>query len=177
MVSQSLPVVSKCAVFPDQESTLGELKLSVSDLPMLSCHYIQKGILFTNPPFPISELVSLLKRCLSQTLAHFPPLAGRLVTDADGYIYITCNDAGVDFIHADGSHIHVADLMGSADGDVPEAVRGCFAFDETVSYEGHFRPILAVQVTELADGVFIGCSVNHAVVDGLRSGTFSILLS
>ncbi|KAL0302386.1 UNVERIFIED_CONTAM: BAHD acyltransferase DCR [Sesamum calycinum] len=172
MVSQSLPVVSKCTVFPVQESTLGELKLSVSDLPMLSCHYIQKGILFANPPFPISELVSLLKRSLSQTLAHFPPLAGRLVTDADGYIYITCNDAGVDFIHADGSHIHVADLLGSADGDVPEAVKGCFAFDETVSYEGHFRPILAVQVTELADGVFIGCSVNHAVVDGTSFWNF-----
>ncbi|KAL0401233.1 UNVERIFIED_CONTAM: putative acetyltransferase [Sesamum latifolium] len=172
MVSQFLPVVSKCTVFPDQESTLGELKLSVSDLPMLSCHYIQKGTLFTNPPFPVSELVSLLRRSLSQTLAHFPPLAGRLVTDADGYIYITCNDAGVDFIHADGSHIHVADLLGSADGDVPEAVKGCFAFDETVSYEGHFRPILAVQVTELADGVFIGCSVNHAVVDGTSFWNF-----
>ncbi|KAK4433240.1 hypothetical protein Salat_1086300 [Sesamum alatum] len=41
---------------------------------------------------------------------------------------------GVDFTHADGSHIHVADLLGSADGDVPEAVKGCFAFDEMVSY-------------------------------------------
>ncbi|KAI3470852.1 hypothetical protein Pfo_027515 [Paulownia fortunei] len=174
MVSQSLPLVSKCAVFPDQKSTLCELKLSVSDLPMLSCHYIQKGGLFTRPPFPISELVSLLKRSLSQALTHFPPLAGRLTTDSNGYVYITCNDAGVDFIHANGSHIYVRDLLGSADDDddVPETVKGFFTFDQTVSYEGHFRPILAVQVTELADGVFIGCAVNHAVTDGTSFWNF-----
>jgi hypothetical protein len=27
-----------------------------------------------------------------------------------------------------------------------------FAFDQTLSYDGHFNPILAVQVTELPDG-------------------------
>ncbi|PIM99090.1 Shikimate O-hydroxycinnamoyltransferase [Handroanthus impetiginosus] len=172
MVSQSLPVVSKCTVFPDQKSSLGDLKLSVSDLPMLSCHYIQKGVLFTRPPFPISELISILKRSLSKTLTHFPPLAGRLTTDSNGYVYITCNDAGVDFIHADGSHIYVTDLIGSGNEDLPEEVKGFFAFDQTVSYEGHFRPILAVQVTELADGVFIGCAVNHAVVDGTSLWNF-----
>ncbi|KAL7107695.1 hypothetical protein ACP275_06G070700 [Erythranthe tilingii] len=172
MVSQSLPLVSKSTVFPDQKSSLPDLKLSVSDLPMLSCHYIQKGGLFTKPPFPILELISLLKISLSQTLVHFPPLAGRLTTDDDGYVYITCNDAGVEFIHANGSHICVSDLLGSADGDVPEAVKGCFAFDQTVSYQGHFRPILAVQVTELADGVFIGCAVNHAVTDGTSFWNF-----
>ncbi|KAK6135850.1 hypothetical protein DH2020_030416 [Rehmannia glutinosa] len=172
MVSQSLSLLSKCTVFPNQKSTLGDLKLSVSDLPMLSCHYIQKGGLFTKPPFSIPDLISLLKNSLSQTLTHFPPLAGRLTTDQNGYVYITCNDAGVEFIHANGSHIHVRDLLGSTDGDVPEAVKGCFAFDQTVSYEGHFRPILAVQVTELADGVFIGCAVNHAVTDGTSFWNF-----
>ncbi|KAK6122061.1 hypothetical protein DH2020_044201 [Rehmannia glutinosa] len=170
--SQFLPVVSKCTVYPDQKSSLGELKLSVSDLPMLSCHYIQKGVLFTRPPFPISELVSLLKRSLSQTLSHFPPLAGRLTTDSNGYIFISCNDAGIDFIHADGSGIYVGDLLESVNGDLPEAAKGLFAFDQTVSYEGHYRPILAVQVTELADGVFIGCAVNHAVTDGTSFWNF-----
>lgn len=41
-----------------------------------------------------------------------------------------------------------------------------------VSYQGHFRPILAVQVTELADGVFIGCAVNHSVTDGTSFWNF-----
>ncbi|KAL0359201.1 UNVERIFIED_CONTAM: BAHD acyltransferase DCR [Sesamum angustifolium] len=172
MVSESLPLVSRCTVFPDQKSTLGELKLSVSDLPMLSCHYIQKGCLFTRPPFPVSELVSLLKRSLSLALTHFPPLAGRLTTDSDGYVYVTCNDAGVEFIHANGSHIYVGDLLVSDDGDLPKAVKGFFALDQTVSYEGHFRPILSVQMTELADGIFIGCSLNHAVTDGTSFWNF-----
>ncbi|KAD7480356.1 hypothetical protein E3N88_03492 [Mikania micrantha] len=34
-----------------------------------------------------------------------------------------------------------------------------------VSYNSHFNPTMAVQVTELQDGVFIGFSVNHVVVD------------
>ncbi|TYI08206.1 hypothetical protein ES332_A10G282900v1 [Gossypium tomentosum] len=135
--SSTFPVtlVSKTMIFPDQKSNLGELKLSVSDLPMLSCHYIQKGCLFTRPSIPINSLISILKQALSKTLSFFSPLAGRLYTDRNGYIYITCNDAGVEFHHA------------------------------KVSYQGHYMPIMAVQLTELADGVFIGCSVNHAVTD------------
>ncbi|KAL2556869.1 HXXXD-type acyl-transferase family protein [Forsythia ovata] len=82
----------------------------------------------------------------------------------EGYVYITCNDAGVDFIHASGSNIHVRYVLGSI--DVPDEVKGFFAFDQKVSYEGHFSSILAIQVTELADSVFIGCVVNHAITDG-----------
>ncbi|KAL2526177.1 HXXXD-type acyl-transferase family protein [Abeliophyllum distichum] len=170
MPSQSFTLLSKCTIFPSQQSSLGDLKLSVSDLPMLSCHYIQKGALFTRPPFPISQLVAHLKTSLSQTLTHFPPLAGRLTTDSEGYVYVTCNDAGVDFVHASGSNIHVRDVLGSI--DVPEAVKRFFAFDQKVSYEGHFSPILAVQLMELADGVFIGCAVNHAVTDGTSFWNF-----
>ncbi|KAI3906072.1 hypothetical protein MKW92_019091 [Papaver armeniacum] len=36
----------------------------------------------------------------------------------------------------------------------------------TINHDGHTVPLLSVQVTELIDGYFIGCSVNHAVVDG-----------
>ncbi|XP_073125688.1 BAHD acyltransferase DCR [Henckelia pumila] len=166
MVSQSVPhVVSRCTVFPSHKSSLGDLKLSVSDLPMLSCHYIQKGCLFAcSPALPLSEILAVLKSGLSMALSRFPPLAGRLVTDSDGYVYVSCDDGGVDFLHADGSHFRVRDL--------PEAVEGFFAFDGMVSYQGHFRPILAVQVTELADGVFVGCSVNHAVADGTSFWNF-----
>ncbi|XP_002526860.2 uncharacterized acetyltransferase At3g50280 [Ricinus communis] len=163
-------LLSKCTVFPDQKSTMEDLKLSVSDLPMLSCHYIQKGGLFTRPSIPIESLVSLLRRSLSQTLSHFPPLAGRLKTDSDGYVYITCNDAGVDFIHASATHIFIRDVLSPV--HVPECVKGFFAFDRMVSYNGHHSPILAVQVTELGDGVFIGCAVNHSVTDGTSFWNF-----
>lgn len=165
----SLTVVSDSMVFPDQASTLGDLKLSVSDLPMLSCHYIQKGGLFTKPSFPIESLVSVLKTGLSHTLSRFPPLAGRLTTDSDGYIYITCNDAGVEFIHATATDVSVRDILSPT--HVPESVKEFFAFDRTVSYTGHHNPILAVQVTELSDGVSIGCAVN-AVIDGTSFWNF-----
>ncbi|GAB4827551.1 hypothetical protein Ancab_034434 [Ancistrocladus abbreviatus] len=51
---------------------------------MLSCHYIQKGGIFTRPSITTPNLISLLKTGLSTVLAHFPPLAGRLTTDTHG---------------------------------------------------------------------------------------------
>ncbi|KAJ4714160.1 Transferase [Melia azedarach] len=166
LASQTPSLVSKCTVFPDQKSSLGDLKLSVSDLPMLSCHYIQKGGLFLRPPLPIDALISLLKGALSQTLSKFPPVAGRLKTNSDGagYIYITCNDAGVEFIHKNATFWSIGDVLSPV--HVPDLVKSFFAFDGTISYEGHNKPILAVQVTELSDGLFIGCTMNHAVTDG-----------
>ncbi|XP_047982688.1 uncharacterized acetyltransferase At3g50280-like [Salvia hispanica] len=172
MVSQSpLPLVSQCTVFPHRKSTLPDLKLSVSDLPMLSCHYIQKGCLFTRPPIPSSLLASQLTRALSHALSHFPPLAGRLTTDSHGHVYIACNDAGADFSHVYAADIHVRDLLRYSDDVSPEFKR-FFPCDLTVSYRGHSRPILAVRLTELADGVFIACAVNHAVTDGTSFWNF-----
>lgn len=163
-------IISKSTVFPATKSTLSDLKLSVSDLPMLSCHYIQKGNLFPRPPIAITDLLLLLQEGLSRALTHFPPLAGRLITDANGYVYITCNDAGAQFVHANATHLTVNDIVSPT--HVPDSVKGFFAFDRMVSYDGHFNPILAVQVTELDDGVFIGFSVNHAVVDGTSLWNF-----
>ncbi|KAK8577116.1 hypothetical protein V6N13_122111 [Hibiscus sabdariffa] len=134
------------------------------------CHYIQKGCLFTRPPIPTASLISLLQRSLSKALSFFPPLAGRLYTDENGYIYITCNDAGVEFHHATCTATFIRDVIGPL--RVPQFVKGFFCFDKTVSYNGHSKPIMAVRVTELGDGVFIGCSVNHAVTDGTSFWNF-----
>ncbi|KAA0055067.1 hypothetical protein IC582_004526 [Cucumis melo] len=169
--SSSPILLSKCIVFPDQPSALPDLQLSVSDLPMLSCHYIQKGCLFsTSTNLDAISIVQRLKCSLSKTLSRFPPLAGRLVTDHDGYVYIKCNDAGVDFIHTNAGEFFVRDLL--APGDVPDCFKEFFAFDRTVSFAGHFNPIMAVQITFLADGIFVGCSVNHAVTDGTSFWNF-----
>uniref|UniRef100_A0A7N0TTB9 BAHD acyltransferase DCR n=1 Tax=Kalanchoe fedtschenkoi TaxID=63787 RepID=A0A7N0TTB9_KALFE len=168
---KAVTVLSRSSVVPAKESTIGgDLKLSASDLPMLSCHYIQKGCLFTRPPVPIQALIPHLKRGLSHTLSHFPALAGRLITDSDGYVYIACNGAGAGFIHANASHITIRDVLSPS--DVPDCFKEFFAMDRTVSYDGHFKPILTVQVTELLDGLFIGCAVNHAVVDGTSLWNF-----
>ncbi|KAK1421321.1 hypothetical protein QVD17_23564 [Tagetes erecta] len=157
-------IISKTTIFPSTKSTLPNLKLSTSDLPMLSCHYIQKGNLFLQPQIPISHLISLLHEALSNVLTNFPPLAGRLLTDSNGYVYITSNDAGAHFVHANALHFTVDQIVSAL--HVPQFVKAFFAFDGMVSYDGHFNPLLAVQVTEIKDGVFIGFTVNHAVVDG-----------
>nr|XP_018461648.1 PREDICTED: uncharacterized acetyltransferase At3g50280-like [Raphanus sativus] len=170
-LENSVTVISTSRVFPDKKSTLADLKLSVSDLPMLSCHYIQKGCLFTRPHLPTHELLSHLERSLSLTLSHFPPLAGRLSTSEDGHVFLSCNDAGADILFAEAKSVRVSDVI-IAGTDVPDVVKEFFSYDRAVSYEGHNRPILAVQVTELNDGVFIGCSVNHAVVDGTSLWNF-----
>ncbi|XP_058089379.1 uncharacterized acetyltransferase At3g50280-like [Magnolia sinica] len=165
-------LISKSTVFPTQNSTLPNLRLSVSDLPMLSCQYIQKGVLLTRPSLTSDALISILRRGLSETLSHFPPLAGRLTTDPAGHIHISCNDAGVDFVHANAGNLTLFDVLSPV--HVPDSVKGffSFSFDGVVSYDGHFRPLLAVQVTELADSVFIGCAVNHAVIDGTSFWNF-----
>ncbi|XP_028770496.1 BAHD acyltransferase DCR isoform X1 [Neltuma alba] len=167
MPCSSTTTVSKCTVYPSQPSSLESLKLSVSDLPMLSCHYIQKGILLPPPPFSFPDLLLSLKRSLSITLSFFPPLAGRLFTDSDGYVHIQCNDAGVEFIHASAKHLATHSILYSPTlTDVPGCFKEFFAYSKTISYTGHTLPLVAVQVTELADAVFIGCTVNHAIVDG-----------
>ncbi|XP_057808082.1 uncharacterized acetyltransferase At3g50280 [Salvia miltiorrhiza] len=172
MPTSSVVVVSKCSVYPDLKSTVKSLKLSVSDLPMLSCQYIQKGVLLPHPPLSSADLLSLLKLSLSKTLSHFPALAGRLHTDSAGHVHILCNDAGVDFFHAKAPHLSTEALLPPPDRDIPPPFRRFFQFDNTLSFAGHVKPLMAVQVTELGDGVFVGCTVNHAVVDGTSFWNF-----
>lgn len=172
IASSPVAILSKCTICPDQKSTLGDLKLSVSDLPMLSCHYIQKGLFLPAPQVPAHSAVGLLKKSLSRALSFFPPLAGRLCTDPDGAIYISCNDAGVEFSHAVAPALSVPQLLPKG-ADVPWAVKSLFVLDGAVSYQGHYRPLAAFQVTELGDGaVFVGSTVNHAVVDGTSFWNF-----
>ncbi|KAL3617533.1 hypothetical protein CASFOL_037854 [Castilleja foliolosa] len=172
MPSSSLVIVSRCTIFPDHKSTINSLRLSVSDLPMLSCQYIQKGVLLPAPPLSSADLISLLKLSLSKTLSHFPALAGRLQTNAAGHVHIVCNDAGVEFSHAKAPHLSVGALLPPPEQDIPAAFRRFFQFDSTLSYAGHSKPLVAVQVTELNDGIFVGCTVNHAVVDGTSFWNF-----
>lgn len=171
MPSSSVSLLSISTVHPDKASSTRDLKLSVSDLPMLSCHYIQKGCLFTRPLLSSSDsLISLIKNALSSTLSLFPPLAGRLITDSDGYVNIACNDEGAEFVHARAPHVRIVDILSPV--HVPEEVKELFPMGGIVSYDGHFKPILSVQVTELDDGIFIACGVNHAVTDGTSFWNF-----
>ncbi|KAK9168193.1 hypothetical protein Syun_000333 [Stephania yunnanensis] len=100
-----------------------------------------------------------------------PPLAGRLSTHPDTHVIsIVSNDQGADFIHANAAHLSTSDLLSPT--HVPDFLKDFFALDGSISYDGHFKPLLAVQVTELADGVFVACTVNHAVTDGTSFWNF-----
>ncbi|KAG0467627.1 hypothetical protein HPP92_019207 [Vanilla planifolia] len=112
--STSCPVtvLSKVTVFPDKKSKLGDLlNLSVFDLPMLTCHYIQKGLLFPPPSIPIASVRTLLTLSLSRALSFFPSLAGRLFTDPEGRIFISCTDSGAEFTHATATSLTLPLLL------------------------------------------------------------------
>ncbi|WVZ98795.1 hypothetical protein U9M48_044178 [Paspalum notatum var. saurae] len=164
----AISVVSKQMVRPAGALEVGDLRLSVSDMPMLSCHYIQKGLFFPPPGVPMASLVSSLVAALSRALGVFPALAGRLVTLHDDSIVIRCgDDAAVEFYHAVAPALSLGDFLVPG-ADVPTGLtNGLFPMDRTVSYGGHSRPLTSFQLTVLGDGaVFVGFVANHAVVDG-----------
>jgi hypothetical protein len=133
---------------------------------MLCCDYIQKGLIYQMSfadDHQFVSVVEILKKSLSEALVHFYPLAGRLITSSDGVLYIDCNDAGADFIEASASDVGIEEIKGPEIGPV---VRQLFALDGAINLNGHFLPLLVVQVTKLRDGVAIGFTINHAVVDG-----------
>ncbi|XP_008778923.1 uncharacterized acetyltransferase At3g50280-like [Phoenix dactylifera] len=117
-------------------------------------------------PVIISDLLSSFARALD----HFFPLAGRLATAKHEEtnslsIFLDCNDEGAEFIHASAATVTASDVL--APLYVHPVVQSFFPLNGVLGCDGLSTPLLAVQVTELADGgIFIGCSLNHAVADG-----------
>ncbi|KAL2522737.1 HXXXD-type acyl-transferase family protein [Forsythia ovata] len=98
----------------------------------------------------------------------FPPLAGRLgidkFEDQTECFFIDCNNSGAQFTHAIVHGLTVNDVL--TPKYVPEIVYSFFPFNGILDCEGTVNPLLAIQVTELEDGYFIGCSMNHCIADG-----------
>ncbi|XP_021765464.1 uncharacterized acetyltransferase At3g50280-like [Chenopodium quinoa] len=150
--------------------------LTPHDLLVLTAHHIQFGLLFTRPShiknqvFSIHLFLESLKESFSRTLVHFYPLAGQFVTKVDedkheSVVYVDCNKGpGARFIHAT-LDITISDVLSPK--DVPLVVQSLFDLNEEyVNYDGSSKPLLSIQVTELLDGIFIACSVNHCITDG-----------
>ncbi|XP_039121025.1 uncharacterized acetyltransferase At3g50280-like [Dioscorea cayenensis subsp. rotundata] len=172
-------ILSKNTVHPSPTSSQEDkhglnsniIHLTPWDLRMLSVHYIQKGLLFTKPqPYNPHQTISHLLSSFSLTLNHFFPLAGRLKTIKHNTsspsltIFLDCNNHGADFIHASAPQVKIADIVEPL--YTPTFVYSLFPLNGVLNYDGHTSPLLAVQVTELADGLFIGASLNHSVADG-----------
>ncbi|BBH07783.1 HXXXD-type acyl-transferase family protein [Prunus dulcis] len=148
------------------------IQLTPCDLQLIRIYYNQKGLLFHKPADQeqSNNLVQHLKASLSRTLNIFYPLAGRLapIENEDNNttcFFINCNGAGAQFVHATADCVKVADILDPL--CIPdEIVYHLFPLNAVRNYEGISKPLLAAQVTQLVDGIFIGCSINHAVVDG-----------
>lgn len=143
---------------------------------MFNANYIQKGLLFSNLPSALSieNIIDRLKSSLSVALCHFYPLAGRLVTEqvvddtnevSGMHISIDCSGQGAEFVYAVAGNLAVADVVAPSD-DVPSFVQSFFPYNGAINHDGHSLPLLAIQLTELSDGVFVACCFNHVVGDG-----------
>ncbi|KAL5073160.1 hypothetical protein RYX36_012144 [Vicia faba] len=143
-----------------------KIDLTPWDLQFLYTPSNKKGLLYHHPL--VANQIQQLKHSLSSVLEFFQPLAGRLkITEHRDNIIscsVICNNAGVLFIHAAVKNICVVDILEPI--YVPSIVSLFFPFIGVSNYEGTSQPLLAIQVTELVDGIFIGCTVNHVVVDG-----------
>ncbi|XP_031481973.1 uncharacterized acetyltransferase At3g50280-like [Nymphaea colorata] len=148
---------------PRKVDTPTRLELTAWDLSMLSTHYIQLCVVFPKPPVPFDDTICRLQTSLSDSLRYFPFLSGRLVTDPETTTFVDCKDSGVEFTVSKAAGLCISDLVSDV---VPETVNSFFPLVAAIGYDGHYRPLLAIQVTEVMDGVVIGCSMNHAIADG-----------
>ncbi|XP_023728467.1 uncharacterized acetyltransferase At3g50280 [Lactuca sativa] len=174
MEPPTVKIVSDCFVKPKfvSEEAKKPIYLSPWDLPMINANYIQKGLLFPRPEnqdFSITTFLEELKDSLSATLTHFHPLAARLATVKQEnppslIVFLNPkNSPGARFIHS-SVNLTVADILTPV--DVPVIVQSFFDHHKAIDHDGHEMSLLSIQVTELTDGIFIGCSMNHMVVDG-----------
>lgn len=165
-----------------EELTHMKIELTPWDLRTLPNNYMQKGLLFRKPPPPSTALsdhhqlsadsfIQHLKTTLSQTLNVFFPLAGRLalVENDDGSssssFFLDCNNDGVEFVHAAADDVSVDDILKPL--KVPDdIIHSLFLLNGVSNYLGTSKPLLALQVTELVDGVFVAYAANHSVLDG-----------
>ncbi|ONK78120.1 uncharacterized protein A4U43_C02F14560 [Asparagus officinalis] len=168
--SGSLLYLSKSLIQSYPKDNQSTVHLTPWDLTRLSIEYIQFGILLPKPSTPLDITISHLKSSLSQSLNHFFPLAGRLSTiNHDTMpptisILVDCGNQGAEFIVASAEDVTVFDIVRPL--YVPSILKSFFPLNDAIGRDGHSLPLLSVQVTEILDGVFIGCSLNHSIGDG-----------
>uniref|UniRef100_A0ACD5XB39 Uncharacterized protein n=1 Tax=Avena sativa TaxID=4498 RepID=A0ACD5XB39_AVESA len=168
-------IVSRRMIQPPSEEPVLDIHLTPWDLRLITIDYIQKGILLPKPPAGVAgeRLVDALASSFARALARFYPFAGRLAVEHhDGgktiAVLLRCTGEGAEFIHAAAPGVAVADIVGSV--RIPPVVCAFFPLNHVLgadaATESPRLPVLSAQVTELADGVFVGMSLNHTVGDG-----------
>uniref|UniRef100_A0A0D6QUJ8 Uncharacterized protein n=1 Tax=Araucaria cunninghamii TaxID=56994 RepID=A0A0D6QUJ8_ARACU len=135
---------------------------------------ISPGHFFVYKCFPgktYGELVSSMKKALSETLVLYYPVGGRFKVGRNGEAEIQCSNQGVPFIEA------VADVaIAYVDFSQPSLSVGHKLSPIRQPLQGEpsdCLPVLAVQVTRMkCGGIVVCCSFDHRIVDGISSSHF-----
>nr|QQG64127.1 anthocyanin acyltransferase [Ocimum tenuiflorum] len=163
-----IEVISSSLVGKSSNATsMSRLELTAFDVRLLLIDPVQRALFFHKPQR--QNFIPHLKNSLSRALDFFPPLAGRLATtsndDGTTTFFVDCNNAGAEFTHAVAASLSISDILDPK--YVPEIMPSFFVLNGSPNYEGVSKPLLGVQITELADGLVIACTANHVVVDGI----------
>ncbi|KAF3438979.1 hypothetical protein FNV43_RR17254 [Rhamnella rubrinervis] len=142
-----------------------------------ACWSYSQGLLFHEPKSLFQEepssnsLMEHLKATLSQALDIFHPVAGRLaalaLTENEGqtsslFLSVMVTELGLSMQRLKVPHW----LTFSSPSLIMTSFYSFFPAKGVLNCQGISKALLAVQVTELVDGMFIGCSPNHSVGNG-----------
>ncbi|XP_044318238.1 acyl transferase 15-like [Triticum aestivum] len=120
----------------------------------------------------IPEPAATIERALSQALAHYSPVSGRLAAGAEqGEFHIRCTGEGVPFVAAAADcALKDAEFFGRS---VAGALLEELAIYYPAEHCGFGDPLLMMQVTEFSCGGFVvGVTWNHVVADAAGIGQF-----
>jgi hypothetical protein len=166
VVRKSSPMVVRPSSEPATTSR-GTVKLSSFDKGM--CNIPTTSLLVFEQP--LRNAAEAIQAALSLALAHYYPVAGRMVAGGGGgsggdgdddVYYIDCNGEGVAFVAASAS----------------QALKEVICFDDLAAYYpdmacGPGDPLLLMQATEFSCGGFVlGVTWNHGVADGAGMAQF-----
>ncbi|KAI3944251.1 hypothetical protein MKW98_016481 [Papaver atlanticum] len=151
------------ASYIDQQAsdTYKRIDLNPMDLLFLNDTCMQRGFLFTK-----QHEEGTNGECINDKISHLKTSFLGIEKYEDGKmisVYIDCNFEGAEFVHA-AADVSVEDILSPT--YVPQTIIDrLFLLTGVRNSQGQSHPLLSIQVTELTDGVFIGCSVN-CVCDG-----------
>ncbi|KAM7504783.1 hypothetical protein LguiB_003687 [Lonicera macranthoides] len=163
-------ILSTTRVMPKKPLGRRECQLTTFDLPYLAFYYNQKLMIYKGGA-DFEDMVEKLKDGLGVVLEEFYQLAGKLGKDEDGVFKVEYDDDmdGVEVVVAALEEIETADLM---DEDGTTKLKELVPYNGILNLEGLHRPLLAVQLTKLKDGLVMGCAFNHAILDGTSTWHF-----
>ncbi|XP_019177793.1 PREDICTED: BAHD acyltransferase DCR-like [Ipomoea nil] len=169
--TSGVKMVAKTYVKPRKAVGRKECQLVTFDLPYLSFFYNQKLLIYKAAGDEFEEIVGRMKDGLGIVLEDFHQLGGRLAKDEEGVFSVVYDDDmdGVQVVEAAAEALEVAHLT---DDEGTTMFKELIPHNQIFNLEGLHRPLLALQLTKLRDGVAVGLAFNHAVLDGMSTWHF-----